>query len=844
MNADRLRLSPDELRWQCDAECFTFECTDELTPLREFIGQDRAIGAIEFGLGVDQPGYNIFLTGMTGTGKSAVISAHLEQLVAAKKLAKEALAPSDWVYVHNFSDGDRPSILELPAGVGRQAKQRVERLQEELQREIVRVYSGDEYQTQHKKLAEGQQTVQRNIFRELEESAAKDGFSVQFSPVGVALIPLKDGKPATQEDYLALSESEKRTLDTKRVEITRLVDESMEKVRGLERAVREQLAELDRKVAEFVTGALFGEAKKEFDAHAGVQNYLDQLRLFTIEHINAFRNRDELTKAPAIFEEAAKAAREREVLLPFVVNVFVDNAAQDGPPIVVENNPIASNLFGKIDRRFLLGGYVTDHTMLKAGSIQKANGGYLVVNMRNLITNPLVWDRLKRAIRTKESYPEDPAESMGLMSPQSIRPEPMPLTVKVVATGDPTLYHLLAAYDEEFWETFKVRADFDLQISRNAEHMDAYAQFVCRACTEQKLRHFTRDGVARVLEYTARLVADQRKLSTRFGQVRDLLIEADYWAGKDNQSRVAGAHVQKAAEQRIFRSNLISERLQEMITDGSIMVDVAGAVTGQVNGLAVYDTGDLSFGKPSRITARTFTGRGGIINIEREAKLSGSTHDKGILILSGYLGWKYAQERPLSVTATIAFEQSYAGVDGDSASSTELYALLSSLSGVPLRQDIAVTGSVNQNGEVQAIGGANQKIEGFYDVCAAMGLSGSQGVMIPKHNVVNLMLREDVVEAVRQGKFHVYAVRTIDEGIELLSGAPAGERGAEGVYPEGTINYLVEQRLLAYAETQKAFARAGDTGTGKDEARQDDATDAAVKQGSAAARGRRVTKRK
>ena len=843
MDANNLRLSPDKLRWQCDAECFKFECTDELTPLQEFIGQDRAIGAIEFGLGVDQPGYNIFLTGMTGTGKSAVISSHLEQLVAAKKRAGEAAAPSDWVYVHNFSDTDKPRIMELPTGGGRQVKQRLERLQEELQREIAAVFANEEYQSQHKKLGEEQQAVQRKIFQELEQSAEKDGFSVQFSPVGVALIPLKGGKPASQEDYLALSDKEKRSLETKRIQIMQRVEESMEQVRGLERAVRERLAELDHKVAEFVTAAVFGEAKKDLASYAAVQEFLDHLRLFTIERIAAFRAPGEQAKASPMFQEASKAVGEREVLLPFMVNVFVDNAGQVGPPIVVENNPTFSNLFGKIDRRFFLGGYVTDHTMLKAGSIQKANRGYLVVNMRNVIMNPLVWDALKRVIRTKESHPEDPAEAQGLMAPQSIRPEPMPLQVKVVATGDPMLYHQLAAYDEDFWETFKVRADFDLQIARSTEHMDAYAQFICRVCNEQKLRHFTRDGVAKVLEYTARLVADQRKLSTRFGLVRDVLIEADYWAGKDGKTRVSAAHVQKAAEQRVFRSNLISERLQEMITDGTIMVDVTGAAAGQVNGLAVYDTGDLTFGKPSRITARTFTGRGGIVNIEREAKLSGSTHDKGILILSGYLGWKYAQDRPLSLTATIAFEQSYEGVDGDSASSTELYALLSSISAAPLRQDLAVTGSVNQNGEVQAIGGVNQKVEGFYDVCAAIGLSGSQGVLIPKHNVVNLMLREDVVEAVRHGKFHIYAVSTIDEGIELLTGVPAGERDSKGKYPKGTINYLVEQRLRAYAETQKEYSQPGQDGASKKAAAGEEAAPPPKKQASAA-RAPRAAKRR
>ena len=714
MAMNPLEVAPNQLRWSCDPESFSFQCTDELVPLQEFIGQERAISAIEFGLGVDQPGYNIFVSGMTGTGKSSVVKAHLEQVVAKRKLPADQAPPPDWCYVHNFADADRPKIISMSAGTGKRFRSRMERLRDDLQHDVAAAFTNEEYEAQRKAIAEENQSGQRKLFQELDGEAQAKGLTVQLSPVGVAVVPVVEGRPATQEEFLQIPEATRRQLEESRQELMRRVDETIGKVRDLDREASERLSGLDKQVAEFVTVGRFERESAEFADFPKVLGFLDDLRAFAVEHIDAFRGEQgEQPPQPSMFREASLAAREREVFLPFVVNVFVDNAGAEGPPIIVENNPTFSNLFGKIDRRFILGGYVTDHSMLKAGSISQAHGGYLVLNLRNLVVSPLAWDTLKRVVRDKEVRPEDAAEVMGLVVPQSIRPEPMPLEVKVVVTGETDLYNLLASFDEEFWETFKVKADFDSQIQRNEEHLDAYAAFICATCNIHMLRHFSRDGVCAVLEYAARLVADQRKLTTRFGVVRDLLIEADYWAGKDEKGRVDGIHVKKAMDQKEFRSDLISERLREMIVDGALLVDVTGEAAGQVNGLAVFDVGGYSFGKPSRITARTYLGSGSVINIEREAKLSGSTHDKGVLILSGYLGWKYAQNRPLSVSASIAFEQSYSGVDGDSASSTEVYAILSSLSGLPIKQGLAVTGSVNQNGQIQPIGGVNQKIEGL-----------------------------------------------------------------------------------------------------------------------------------
>ncbi len=820
MDFSRFEVPVEQLRWRCDAGCFSFHCTDELAPLQQFIGQERAISAIEFGLGVTQPGYNIFVAGMPGTGKGSIVKAHLEEVIKERRERGEAPVPFDWCYIYNFGDADQPKIIRLPAGVGKTFKSGLAQLREGLRREVANAFSGEEYETQRKIIAEENQAGQRALFQRLDHEARSQGFSVQFSSGGVGVFPLKDGRPATPEEYLQFPEAERQALEQRREGLMKQVDNTLEEVRNLEHQTGQRLAELNRRVAEYATAGAFKRAAAAFSEFPQIVAFLDELRSFSVEHIDAFRERQEEQRGPEVLADAARAGRERQVWLPFEVNVFVDNAGADGPPIVIESNPTFGNLFGKIDRRFVFGGYVTDHTLLKAGSVNRANGGYLVLPMRQLLVAPLSWETLKRVIKERAVRPEDPAEVMGMVVPQSIKPEPMPLDMKVVVTGDAALYNLLSAYDEDFWETFKVKADFDYQIRRTPEHLDAYAAFICRACHENNLLHFEPTGVAKVVEHTARLVADQSKLSTRFGLIQDLLIEADYWARKEGAERIAASHVDQALQQKVFRSNLVAERIRELIADGTFMVDVSGQVVGQINGLAVYDVGDFTFGRPARITARTFLGRGGVVNIEREARMSGKTHDKGVLILSGYLGSKYAQSQPLSMSATIAFEQSYEGIDGDSASSTEVYAILSSLAGLPLKQSLAVTGSVNQKGEVQAIGGVNQKIEGFFDVCKTIGITGDQGVLIPRQNVGNLMLREDVVEAVKAGRFHVYAVETIDQGIEILTGVPMGERDEKGKYPEGAINYRVERRLREFARAQRAYARRD--GAGADGTRIDD----------------------
>ncbi|MBI4295072.1 MAG: AAA family ATPase [Chloroflexi bacterium] len=815
MDIARYEVSADKLSWRCDPEQFKFECTEDLMPLHDFIGQDRAIHAVELGLNINKSGYNIYVAGLTGTGKTTMVKTYIERTIKAKEAETGAFRASDWCYLYNFSDFDRPHIVELPQGKGKALKSQVSSLLQRVKDELSKAFASDEYKEQRRGIVEETQGQQRQILEELAQAAREQGLLFQVTPYGPALIPTANGKPLTHEDYVTLENGVRKAVEEKRGQLMKQVQDRFERARDLEQESAEKLRLSDRKVAEFTIGRLFRELMSEYESLPGIMRFLEALETYTLDHLAFFRQQ-ELPPSPIPGVSAAQAAWGRDPFLPYEVNVFVDNSETSGQPVIVEPNPTFGNLFGKIERRFLLGGYLSDHSMLKPGAMNLANGGYLLLNVRDVLSKPGVWEGLKRAIKNKELRIEDPFEQFGLVAPQGLRPQPMPIDVKVVLIGDAYVYQLLSAYDEDFWEIFKVKADFDFQIDRTDENINAYACFIARCCREEQTRHFERGGVAKLLEYGARAVADQDKLLSRFAQIRELIVEADYWAGKAGSSLIRAEHVQLALEEKIYRHNLVDERMRDMIRRGTLMIDVDGAVTGQVNGLSVYTLGDIAFGKPSRITAKTFMGRSGVVNIEREAQLSGPIHNKGVLILSGYLGWKYAQESPLSLAASLCFEQSYEGVEGDSAASTELYAILSSLSGVPLKQSMAVTGSVNQKGEIQPIGGVNHKIEGFYQVCQARGLTGDQGVLIPSRNMRNLMLKEEVVEAVQQGKFHIYAVNTVDEGIEVLTGIEAGQRQDDGTYPEGSVNYRVSQRLKTMAEGMRGFYSPRDGGKEKE----------------------------
>jgi lon-related putative ATP-dependent protease len=804
LEVDKLRLPPEELRLQHDPASFTFDCTDELVPLAEFVGQDRAVRSLQFGLELERPGYNIFVTGLTGTGKATAILEYIQRTVERRRQAAELTLPEDWCYVYSFDEPDRPNALRLPRGVGKRLRDQLEELLLAVKASVGRAFASEEYEHRRRETLEGGQQEAKRIMEEAQSQAEGAGFLLRFSPVGVALVPLVDGKAMNAEQFADLDPERRKEIESRQQAVMEAVGEVAERLRAVEREASKHLRQLDRQVGETAVAGLFDSVISQNEAHPEVVRFLGQLREFTLANIELFRERE---GQPNVAQALAAAGPQADPFLAFRCNVFVDNSQASGPPIVVEPNPTWTNLFGKIERRAHLGTYVSDHTMLKPGAVQRANGGYIILNLVDVLSKLGSWDSLKRVIRTKEVRLEDPLEQYGLVTPQGLRPEPIPVDLKLVMTGEPMAYFLLSAYDEEFWEMFKVKADFDVQIARTPENSVAYAGFICACCQREGLRHFDRTAVAKVIEQSSRMVGDREKMSARFGQMRDLIVEADYWAGRDASPIVKGQHVEKAIGERVYRLNLVEERIRELIARGVIMVDVTGSVVGQVNGLSVLDFGEFSFGRPSRITARTFMGQRGVTSIDRESQLSGRLHDKGVLILSGYLGWKYAQDKPLSLSASISFEQAYEPVEGDSASLAELCAILSSLADAPMRQHLAITGSVNQRGEVQPVGGLNQKIEGFHDVCKAIGFSGEQGVVIPSRNRPNLMLREDVVESVREGRFHIFAVDSVDQAMEMLAGLPAGERQPDGTYPEGSVNGLVDVRLRQIGEALRRFAR-------------------------------------
>jgi len=802
VDLSQYRLSPEQLRWICPPDAFSFECTDELEELEGFLGQERALSSIEFGLRMEKSGYNLFVVGPTGTGRASAVKNRIERLVKEKK--EKGITPeiNDWCYIFNFDDPDRPQVLKLPRGEGKVLSRLVDELLKNLRDAIPKTFAGDEYKNQKQILIDEQQRKNRQIIQELEKEALEEGFAFRMTPMGPILIPLVEGKPMTQEQYLALGEEEKEIIESKRRELLTQISEAFDKIHQLEVELKNKIAELDRRVAEFAVNPLFKGLLDRYASSPEVLKFLESLQNFTLSYLHIFRD---LSETPQQLPQLLPYQRLQDPFLPFKINVFVDNAPLEDPPIILETHPNWSNLFGKIERRAFMGAYFSDHTMLKSGSLHQANGGYIIMYFRDLISNPGVWEGLKRTLKNQEIRLEDPFEQFGIIAPQGLRPDPLPFDAKVIIIGDEYYYRALTLLDEDFRDLFKIKADFDYQIQREEEVLHSFACFVNNCCKEEGLLPFDRTGVAKVLEYGARAVSHQKKLSSQFGFMKDILVEADFWAREEGADRVYAPHVQKTLQERKKRLSLIADRLQEAILEDVLLIDTQGKVVGQINGLAVYDLGDYSFGRPSRITARTYLGKQGVVSIERESRLSGRIHDKGVLILGGYLGYKYAQNKPLSVAASICFEQSYEGVEGDSASLAETCAVLSSLAEVPIRQDIAVTGSINQKGEVQAIGGVNQKIEGFFRTAQGKGLTKEQGVIIPRSNIQNLMLEEEVVEAVREGKFHIYAVSAVDQAMEILTGLPAGEKKPDGTFEKGTLNYLVDEKLAKTVELLRSF---------------------------------------
>ncbi len=800
----------EHLRWRCLPESLSFQTTEEIQPCMEIIGQERALKSIRLGLEMDSLGYNIFIVGLVGTGRNTTIKCLLEEIDKAGKI------PEDLCYVNHFKDPDQPRCLCLPAGRGKIFKKDMEDLIESLKKKVPLVFEGEDYQKQRRELVEKHREREKGMVKEFETRAKKEGFAVVQVQVGPFtrpdVVPMVAGNamPLDQlENLVEQGQFPKESFElmkTKYGQLAAEMEQVLKETRKVEKIIQEELATLDKSaISHLVAGAI--EDIREKYQQPKIQTYLDEVKDSILENPGRFQPKAETPQLPI---PGLVLPPQTDTFSEYQVNVLVDNSETKGAPVIIETSPTYRNLFGTIERSIdrMGGSWKTDFTKVKSGSFLKANGGYLVLNALDVFIEPGVWIALKRTLRnrTMEMQSFDPFYLFAGSS--ALKPEPIDVKVKVVMIGDAYLYETVYAVDEDFKKIFKIKADFDTVMERKDETQQKYAAFIRKICSDEKLLPFDRSGAAAVIEYGVRLAGRQKKLSTEFHRITDILREASYWAGKDASSTVTEKHVDQAITEKIYRKKMIEEKIQEMIEDGVILIDSEGARVGQVNGLSVYDLGEYAFGKPSRITAQTSMGKAGIINIEREADLSGRTHNKGVLILGGYLRGKYAQDKPLTLSASICFEQSYGGIDGDSASSTEVYAILSSLAEVPIRQEVAVTGSVNQNGEIQPIGGVNQKIEGFFDVCKARGLTGTQGVMIPHQNIGDLMLRKDIVEAVSLGKFHIYPVKTIDQGIEILTGVPAGEKKSDGAYPEGTVNFRVNKKLLDLAWSMKGFEAA------------------------------------
>ncbi|MBN1357642.1 AAA family ATPase [Candidatus Bathyarchaeota archaeon] len=795
-------LPIESLRKTCDPSVIRCKTTQELVPLGEIIGQERAVRALKFGLGIREQGFNIYVAGYPGTGRKTAVKNFVEECASAEPV------PHEWCYVNNFSNQYQPDAIQLPAGKGQEFQKDVKNLIETIRTALPKAFESDDYAARREATIRMLEKQRKEVIDKLSVKAQQEGFIIQSTPIGLLLIPVINGKPLKEEELLTLPQKMKDTIQEKRGHLESELRNTMRQFRDMERKIREEIKKLNRDVALYAIGNLVEDLIEKYKTLPEITAYLKAMQNDILDNIAQFVKKDEDQQQMPFPVPWMKEVSFRK----YEVNVIVDNSDVKGAPVVTEFNPTHQNLFGMSEKEAQFGALVTDFTMIRGGSLHKANGGYLIIPVEDLLRNPFSYEGLKRALRDKKIIIEEPQERLGFISTKGLKPQPIPLKVKVILIGNPYLYQQLLTLDMEFTELFKVKAEFDTTMARTDENVKRYAAFVCTICQKENLKHLDASGLAKIVEYSQRLAQDQQKLSTRFAEVADIIREANFYATQEQSEVVTGSHVKKAIEEKIYRSKLIQEKIQEMINREILLIDTEAEKVGQVNGLSVMGLGDIAFGNPSRVTASVGLGREGVIDIEREAKMGGPIHTKGVLILSGYLNEKYARDEPLSLSARLVFEQNYGGVEGDSASSTELYAILSALSGLPIKQSLAVTGSVNQKGEVQAIGGVNEKIEGFFEVCKARGFKGQQGVMIPASNVQNLMLKEEVVDDVKAGKFHIYSVKTIDEGIEVLTGTKAGERRADGTFEDGTVNFTVDKQLKSMAERLKEFPSGAEGG--------------------------------
>ena len=784
-------LSYKDLRVVCNPNIFHFETTESLEPITTGIGQDRGIKALEFGIHVTVKGYNLYLEGPSGVGKTMYTKNYLDTISKKKKV------PNDWCYIYNFERPNEPIAVPLPAGQGKEFKEAMDSFIKDIKNDIKNTFNNEDFEKEKSLIKQEFEDKRTSLMEKLNKDAMKQGFYVKSAQNGIYMMPVINGKTIEEEEFEKLDESIKKEFEDKSTIVQQQIIEVISEIKAIEKQADKKIEEWQSNIALLTINVHINNIKTRFKRNKKITTFLNNVKQDILKNISMF-----ITEEPndASKQNNGPRPESHAPWLNYRVNLFVDNSNLEGAPVIMDSNYSYHNIFGKLEYENYYGSLKTDHTMLKPGLLQMANGGYIIFQADDLISNSLCYEALKKALKIKEISIENAADQRSSMVMVSLKPEPIPLDIKVILIGNSNIYNTLLSLDNDFRKLFKIKVEFEDDARRNLENMQKLARFAHGFCSKEELPPLDRSGVAKLIDYATALADDKEKLSTRFNDLSQILGEAATWAKIAKSKIITGELIEKALAERIERVKKYDSKYLEMIKDNTLLITTSGFEIGQINGLTVLTIGDYSFGKPAKITANTYIGKSGVINVEREVELSGSTHSKGVFILTGYLGEQFAQEVPLCLTASICFEQLYNGVDGDSASSTELYAILSSLSEVPINQAIAVTGSVNQKGEIQPIGGVNEKIEGFYQICKERGLDGSHGVMIPVQNVKNLHLPEEIVNAVKKGLFHVYAVSTIDEGIEVLTGVPAGKKDKNGNFPAGTINYLAYEKLKKYAK--------------------------------------------
>ena len=788
-------LSYKNLKMTCDPNIFNFETTADLESIQEGIGQDRGIKALEFGLQVDVKGYNLYIEGPSGVGKTSYTRNYLQKIAAKKKV------PSDWCYIYNFDNPNEPVAVELPAGQGKEFKDAMDGFTKEIRKDIQKTFNNDDFEKEKALIKQEFEAKRSALLDKLNEDASKYNFQVKTAQNGIYMMPIVDGKAIEEEEFEKLEDEVKQQYEEKSLLVQEQIMNVISQIKEIERQSDQKISEWQSNVALLTVNVHINYLKSKYKRNKKINKFLTDVKQDVLKNIPTFLEDPNKTSP---INQAGPANRKTDPCLNYRVNLFIDNSKREGAPVIMDSNYSYHNIFGSLEYENYYGSLKTDHTMLKPGLMQQANGGYIIFQAKDLLSNGACYEALKKALRMKELGIENATEQRSSMVLVSLKPEPIPLNLKVILIGNSQIYQTLLAMDADFRKLFKIKVEFEETAENTVENSNKLAQIIHGFCEHEELPHLDKEAMARLIEFASKLAGSHSKVSTQFDDLIQVVGEAATWARISRSKVVTKKFIDKALLERIERVKKYDAKYLEMIHENTLLIDTSGYQVGQLNGLTVMSIGDYTFGKPAKITVNTYTGKNGIVNIEREVEISGPSHSKGVLILTGYLGEMFAQDIPLSLTASICFEQLYNGVDGDSASSTELYGLLSSLSDIPINQSIAVTGSVNQKGQIQPIGGVNEKIEGYFQVCKIRGLDGSHGVMIPVQNVDNLQLSDEVIEAVKAHQFHIYAVSTIEEGIEVLTGVPAGKKDRTGHFPAGTINYLVYEKLKKYANINKS----------------------------------------